>query len=152
MTPAPPARRKASLLAKAIGSPIDRLDTLATEHLADSLFATDRVREILGELLERQVSLTKDRAHCMTALHNKVQERCRLSVCQLNKMLSNENSPHSGFERRYQRKSGQLTMGGDILPSATGGQDMWGRRVASYFDYFGLSVAAALYVTKIADR
>ena len=32
--------------------PMDRLDTLVTERLAETLFAPDRVRDILGGLLE----------------------------------------------------------------------------------------------------
>lgn len=54
--------------------PMDRLDTLVTERLAETLFAPDRVRDILGGLLERQASRTEDHAHRMTALQNKVKD------------------------------------------------------------------------------
>ncbi|GEC36451.1 recombinase family protein [Sinorhizobium meliloti] len=52
--------------------PMDRLDTLVTERLAETLFTADRVRAILGGLLERQASRSEDHAHRMTALQNKV--------------------------------------------------------------------------------
>src|SRR5690606_28138642 len=45
-----------------------------TERLAEQLFVPDRVRAILGGLLERQTSRTEDHAHRMTALQNKAAE------------------------------------------------------------------------------
>ncbi|PWK60784.1 hypothetical protein [Aminobacter sp. AP02] len=51
---------------------MDRLDTLVTERLAETLFTADRVRAILGGLLERQASRSEDQAHRMTALQSKV--------------------------------------------------------------------------------
>src|SRR5690606_1494814 len=39
--------------------PMDRLDNLVTERLAETLFTPNRVRDILGGLLERQASRTE---------------------------------------------------------------------------------------------
>ncbi len=52
--------------------PMDKLDTLVTERLSETLFTPDRVRTILGGLLERQASRSEDHTHRMTALQNKV--------------------------------------------------------------------------------
>ncbi len=52
--------------------PMDKLDTLVTERLAETLFTPDRVRAILGGLLERQASRSADHTQRMTSLHNKV--------------------------------------------------------------------------------
>lgn len=54
--------------------PMDRLDDLVTEKLAETLFTPDRVRSILTGILDRQASRSEDHAHRMTALHNKVSD------------------------------------------------------------------------------
>lgn len=52
--------------------PMDRLDTAVTTHLADKLFAPDRVRHLLSGLLERQTARSEDHSLRLTALQNKV--------------------------------------------------------------------------------
>ncbi|WP_230174644.1 zinc ribbon domain-containing protein [Rhizobium sp. CECT 9324] len=47
--------------------PMDKLDKLVTDRLAETLFKPDRVRAILGGLLERQASRSEDHTHRMTA-------------------------------------------------------------------------------------
>lgn len=60
--------------------PMDKLDALVTDRLAEMLFAPERVRTILGGLLERQASRSEDHAQRVTALQNKVAEaQARLS-------------------------------------------------------------------------
>jgi site-specific DNA recombinase len=49
-----------------------KLDTVVTDSLAELLFTPDRVRSILGGLLERQASRSEDHAKRTTALQNKV--------------------------------------------------------------------------------
>jgi site-specific DNA recombinase len=52
--------------------PMDRLDNLVTERLAETLFTPERVRAILTGLLERQNARSADHAQRMTVLQNKV--------------------------------------------------------------------------------
>lgn len=54
--------------------PMDKLDGLVTDRLRETLFTPDRVRAILGSLLERQASRSDDHATRITALQNKAAE------------------------------------------------------------------------------
>jgi len=52
--------------------PMDRLDKLVTDRLAETLFTPDRVKAILTGLLERQNARSVDHTQRMNALQNKV--------------------------------------------------------------------------------
>lgn len=49
-----------------------RLDSLVTTRLAETLFTPDRVRSIIGGLMERQAARSEDHTTRITALQNKV--------------------------------------------------------------------------------
>ncbi|MFW8586926.1 recombinase family protein [Rhizobium beringeri] len=51
--------------------PMERLDNLVTERLAETLFTAERVKAILTGLLERQASRSADHTQRMTMLQNK---------------------------------------------------------------------------------
>jgi site-specific DNA recombinase len=54
--------------------PMDKLDRLVTERLADQLLTPDRVGKLLAGLMERQASKDEDHASRLTALKAKVTE------------------------------------------------------------------------------
>jgi site-specific DNA recombinase len=64
--------QKGKTACKGRSIPMDKLDKLVTDRLTEALFKPDRVRAILGGLLERQASRSEDHSHRMTALQNKL--------------------------------------------------------------------------------
>lgn len=52
--------------------PMDRLDTLVMDQLTECLLTPERVRIILGNLLERQAARSEDHAHRVIGVNNKV--------------------------------------------------------------------------------
>lgn len=63
---------KAACKGRAI--PMEKLDRLVSERLADSLLTPERVGHLLSGLIERQAAKSEDRAGRLTALRGKVAE------------------------------------------------------------------------------